>query len=113
MVGGQNAIVLSKSGAKSTGFDISEEQIEYARKLAKREGVNVPFHVGNMEDLGMFHNESFDVVLSSCAIGYVENLRKTFREVFRILRKNGLFVFCVVHPIANRGRAVRYGNRGY
>ncbi len=111
--GGQNAIVLAKWGAKSMGFDISDEQIEYARKLAKREGVKVPFHVGNMEDLSMFHNERFDIVLSSCAIGYVENLRKTFQEVFRILRKNGLFVFCVVHPIANRGRAVRYGNRRY
>ena len=111
--GGQNAIVLSKWSAKSTGLDISEEQIKYARKLAKRERVKVPFYVGNMEDLSMFHNERFDIVLSSCAIGYVENLRKTFQEVFRILRKNGLFVFCVVHPIANRGRVIRYGKRRY
>jgi len=111
--GGQNAIVLSKWGAMSVGLDISEEQIKHARKLAKREGVKVAFYIGNMEDMNMFQNERFDIVLSSCAIGYVENLKKTFQEVFRILRKNGLFVFCVVHPIANRGRAVRYGTRRY
>jgi cyclopropane fatty-acyl-phospholipid synthase-like methyltransferase len=35
--GGQNTIVLSKKGAKSIGLDISEEQIKYARKLARRE----------------------------------------------------------------------------
>ena len=111
--GGQNAIVLAKWGAKPMGLDISEKQIKYARKLAKKEGVKVPFYVGNMEDLTVFQNERFDVVLSSCAIGYVENLKKTFQEVFRVLRRNGLFVFCVVHPIANRGRAIRYGKRRY
>lgn len=94
-------------------MDISEEQTEHARKLAKKERAEVAFHVGNMEDMSMFQDERFDIVLSSCAIGYVESLRKTFKEVFRILRRNGLFVFCVVHPIANRGRAVRYGNRRY
>lgn len=109
--GGQNAIVLAKWGARSVGLDISEEQIKYARKLAKREGVGVPFYIGNMEDLSMFHNESFDIVLSSFAIGYVENLARTFQEVFRVLRAKGLFVFCGVHPIANRGRVIRYGKR--
>lgn len=109
--GGQNAIVLGKWGARSVGLDISEEQIKYARKLAKRERVKVSFHVGNMEDLSMFHDESFDIVLSSFAIGYVENLTRTFQEVFRVLRKRGLFVFCCVHPIANRGRVVRYRKR--
>jgi len=106
--GGQNAIVLNKWGAMSVGLDISEEQIKYARKLAKREGVKVPFYVGNMEDLSMLHNESFDIVLSSFAVGYVENLTRTFQEVFRILRKRGLFVFCVAHPIAAKGRVIRY-----
>ena len=57
--------------------------------------------------------ESFDIVLSSCAIGYSENPGQVFNEVFRILRRDGLFVFCVVHPIALRGRLVRYGGRKY
>jgi len=109
--GGQNAIVLRKWGARSVGLDISEEQIKHARKLAKREEVEVPFHFGNMEDLSMFQRESFDIVLSSFAIGYVESLSRTFHEVFRVLRKRGLFVFCDVHPIANRGRIIRYGKR--
>jgi ubiquinone/menaquinone biosynthesis C-methylase UbiE len=107
--GGQNAIVLSKWGAKSTGLDISEEQIKYARKLARKERVKVRFYVGNFEDLSKFHDESFDIVLSSFAIGYGENLSKTFQEASRVLRKTGLFVFCDVHPVANRGRAIRYG----
>jgi ubiquinone/menaquinone biosynthesis C-methylase UbiE len=61
-------IVLGKWGARSVGLDISEEQIKHARKLARKEGVKAPFYVGNMEDLGVFKAESFDIVLSSFAI---------------------------------------------
>jgi SAM-dependent methyltransferase len=111
--GGQNAIVLAKWGARSVGLDISEEQIKYASRLARKQNVTVPFRVGNMQDMNVFSEESFDVVLSSCAIGYAENLGQVFNEAFRILRKDGLFVFCVMHPIALRGRLVRYGGRRY
>ncbi len=111
--GGQNAIVLAKWGAKSVGLDLSEEQVKYAARLARRQRVAVPFHVGNMQDMNMFTEESFDIVLSSCAIGYSDNLGQVFHEVFRILRRDGLFVFCVMHPIALRGRLVRYGGRKY
>jgi ubiquinone/menaquinone biosynthesis C-methylase UbiE len=109
--GGQNAITLAKWGAKSVGLDISEEQIKYAKILANEQRVKVSFNVGSMENMTMFSDESFDIVLSSCAIGYSENYGQTFHEAFRVLRRGGLFVFCVVHPIANRGRAVRYGKR--
>jgi len=109
--GGQNSIVLAKQGARPIGLDISEEQIKHAKKLAKKEKVMVPFYVGNMEDLSILGDESFDIVLSSFAIEYADDLSKTFQEGFRLLRKHGLFVFAVVHPIASRGRVVRYGKR--
>lgn len=105
--GGQNAIVLAKWGARSVGSDLSEEQVKYALNLARKQKVTIPFHVGNMENMDMFNEESFDIVLSSCAIGYSENPGQVFNEVFRILRRDGLFVFCVMHPIALRGRLVR------
>lgn len=108
-MGGQNAIVLSKWGARSVGLDISEKQIEHARKLAKNEGVKVRFYVGDMQDLRIFKGESFDTVLSSFGIPYADNVLAVFCEVFRVLRKHGLFVFAVGHPIIGRGRPVRYG----
>jgi len=109
--GGQNSIVLAKWGAKSVGLDISEGQIKHARKLADKERVKVPFHVGSMEDLSVFRKESFDIVLSSFAIEYADDVVRTFQETFRVLRKSGLFVFAVVHPIAMRGRVIRHGKR--
>ncbi|MGA2308153.1 MAG: class I SAM-dependent methyltransferase [Candidatus Bathyarchaeia archaeon] len=109
--GGQNAIVLAKWGARSVGLDISEEQIKHARKLARKEKVRVPFHVGKMEDLGVFKAESFDIVLSSFAVEYADDILAAFEEVFRVLRKTGLFVLAVTHPIIGRGRTSRCGKR--
>jgi SAM-dependent methyltransferase len=109
--GGQNTIVLAKWGARSVGLDISEEQIKYARKLASSEGVKTEFYVDNMEDLSVFRDRSFDIVLSSFAIEYADNILGTFKEVFRVLRRTGLFVFAAVHPIISKGRPMRYGKR--
>jgi len=109
--GGQNSIVLAKWGAKPVGLDFSEEQIKHAQELAKKEQANVAFHVGNMEDLSAFKDESFDIVLSSFALDYVDDPLRTFRETCRVLKKSGLFVLAVVHPIAHRGRVLRYGKR--
>lgn len=107
--GGQNAIVLSKWDARSVGLDVSEKQIEHARRLAKKAGVKVPFHVGDMQDLGIFEDGSFDVVLSSFAVSYAEDILAVFKEVFRVLNKRGLFVFATSHPIIGTGRPIRYG----
>jgi SAM-dependent methyltransferase len=84
-------------------------QIEYARRLAKNESVRVPFHVGDMQDLRIFNDGSFDAVLSSFAISYADSAFAVFCEVFRVLRKHGFFVFATSHPIIGTGRPVRYG----
>lgn len=109
--GGQNAIVLKKWGARSVGIDLSREQLEVARKLAKKERVKIPFYRGTMEDLSRFSDESFDIILSAFGVGYTDNLAKTFEEVHRVLRRNGLFVFADTHPIVDRGNIARHGKR--
>jgi len=109
--GGQNSIVLAKWGAKPVGIDISEEQIKHAKKLANKEQVDVAFHMGNMEDLSAFKDQSYDIVLSSFALDHVDDPMRTFQETYRVLKKSGLFVLAVVHPIAHRGRVLRYGKR--
>ncbi|MHA1968441.1 MAG: class I SAM-dependent methyltransferase [Candidatus Hodarchaeales archaeon] len=97
--GGQISIVLSKWGASQVvGLDISEEQLEFARSLAKKENVDVTFIRENMEDLSRFNDNTFDLIISSHAIGYVENIKNVIREVHRVLRKDGKLVFCILHP---------------
>ncbi|MFX1506775.1 MAG: class I SAM-dependent methyltransferase [Promethearchaeota archaeon] len=97
--GGQNSIVLSKWGAEVIGLDISEVQLEHANSLAKEEGVSVKFLQGRMEDLSRFENGIFDIVTSSHAIGYADDLRAVYKETARVLKPGGFLVFCFEHPI--------------
>ncbi|MFX0062055.1 MAG: class I SAM-dependent methyltransferase [Candidatus Hermodarchaeota archaeon] len=99
--GGQNAIVLAKWGAKSvTALDQSEKQLEHARQLAKVQDVKIKFLKGNMEDLSMLEDNSFDLIVSSHAMNYVEDLQQVFVESARVLRKGGRIVTCMGHPIS-------------
>ncbi|MHA2298773.1 MAG: class I SAM-dependent methyltransferase [Candidatus Hodarchaeales archaeon] len=97
--GGQNSIVLTKWGAEVFGLDLSEVQLEHANKLAKYEGVEIEFVQGKMEDLSMFNNDNFDIVISSHAIGYADDLKAVFSETARVLKSNGFLVFCFEHPM--------------
>jgi SAM-dependent methyltransferase len=98
--GGQNSIAFAKQGALATGLDISEEQLEFAKKLAQRDRVKVEFLKGDMANMNGVGSDSFDVVFSACAICYAP-IEKTFKEVHRVLRKDGLFVFSEIHPFFN------------
>jgi len=47
----------------------------------------------------MLNASSFDMVFSAYALGFVEEIDQTFREVSRVLRSGGLFAFSWQSPI--------------
>ncbi|MFX0085824.1 MAG: class I SAM-dependent methyltransferase [Candidatus Hodarchaeota archaeon] len=97
--GGQISIVLAKWGARKViGLDISENQLDFAQSLAKKSNVDITFIRQDMEDLSRFEKCSFDLVISVHAISYVENFKNVISEAFRVLRPQGRFVLCVLHP---------------
>lgn len=98
--GGQNSIVLKKWGAKRVvALDQSDKQLDYARNLAKEQKIDINFIQGDMEDLSRFKGTDFDLVFTSHAITYVNNMKKVFSEVFRVLKQDGHFVMCTLHPM--------------
>ena len=96
--GGQCSIAFAREGARCTGIDISEEQLKFARELAKKNKVNVKFIQGDIQTLKGIKSNSFDIVFSAWALQYVPDLTKCFKEICRVLRKKGLFVFSLNHP---------------
>lgn len=92
-------IALAAQGADVTCLDLSEEQLAIGRDCAEKVGVSINLIKGDMGDLSPFADESFDLVLSICAIMYVEDLQTLFKEVSRVLRPRGRLVFSVDHPI--------------
>jgi len=96
--GGQCSIAFARRGAIATGMDLSDKQVEFARELAKAEGVPATFAQGSAEDLSAISDVSHDVVFSAYALQYVEHVDRCFAEVARVLKPDGLFVFSLDHP---------------
>jgi len=96
--GGQCSIAFAKEMAKCTGIDISEEQLKFARELAKKNKVSVKFIKGDIQTLKGIKSNDFDIVFSAWALQYVPDLTKCFKEVYRVLKKKGIFVFSLNHP---------------
>lgn len=97
--GGQCSVAFAKAGAIAIGVDFSAEQLAFARRLAEREGVRVELRHGDLAELAFLRAESVDVVFSSDALGYVEDLRRVFRQVHRVLRTGAVLVFSLPHPV--------------
>ena len=92
--------ILIKKRAKVKGFDISEKEIEIARK----ENPNVEFIIGNAERMPYKNNE-FDIVLAALVMEYFKDWDKVLKEVRRVLKKDGIFIFSIGNPVVNCVRA--------
>jgi SAM-dependent methyltransferase len=96
--GAQCSIAFAKQGAHAIGVDVSGEQLAFARRLCEREGVKVELHQGDLADLAFLRANGIDLVFSSGALGFVEDLGRVFRQVHRVLRRGAPFVFSLPHP---------------
>ena len=81
---------VGKSG-RIIGIDMTDEMLEKARNNAKENGyVNVEFRKGDIETRIPVEDNSIDVVISNCVINLTINKVNTFKEVYRILKPNGI-----------------------
>lgn len=78
------------------GTDISSKMLE--RAAGKNSDEKIDYQCKAMEDLCL-EPDSFDVVLSSLALHYIEDLLGIFSNVYMCLTTGGQFVFSVEHPL--------------
>lgn len=89
------AKILTKKGAKVKGFDISPTMI----KIAKEDNPKLDLRVGSGTKIPF--KEKFDIVVASLAIHYLKDWNKVLKEVRRVLKKNGYFIFSVGNPFTH------------
>jgi ubiquinone/menaquinone biosynthesis C-methylase UbiE len=96
---GQAAVAFARKGATSIAVDASVRMLDRARTLAESAAVRVEWHQGDVADLAFLRAESVDIVFSAYSLGEVGDLHRVFRQVHRVLKNRGAFVFSYEHPI--------------
>jgi ubiquinone/menaquinone biosynthesis C-methylase UbiE len=96
---GQAAVAFASKGATTIAVDASVRMLDRARTLAENAAVRVEWHQGDVADLAFLRAESIDIVFSAYSLGEVGDLHRVFRQVHRVLKNRGAFVFSYEHPI--------------
>lgn len=90
---------LAGQGARPVGLDISMGMLARGQAAMERGGPHVPLVQAGAESLP-FADASFDAACSAFgAVPFVADSAHVMREVARVLRPGGRWVFAVNHPI--------------
>ncbi|WP_404427479.1 class I SAM-dependent methyltransferase [Ureibacillus chungkukjangi] len=94
---------VEKGAAKVVAVDISKNMIEKARKENLHEKID--YLCSPIEELDL-HNQTFDIIVSSLAIHYIEDYPKLIDKIKSLLIANGEFVFSTEHPLVTARKEV-------
>ena len=101
---GQDTLSIKQLGAdRVTGVDISDEAIDFARKLSADSGVPATFHRADVYDWlteAAQGDECWDVVFCSYgAVIWLSDLASWAKGIAAVLKPRGRFVTVEFHPI--------------
>ena len=96
---GEHCKMFIERGADSVlGIDISQKMLEVANR--ENSDPHIEYRRLPMEHLAEV-DDSFDLVTSSLAIQYVKDFEDVVKNVYRLLKKGGVFVFSQEHPLVS------------
>ena len=79
---------MARLGAKVTGIDASEKNINIAKLHSKKSGLKINYFHASPENLE--HIEKFDIILNLEIVEHVDNVNLYIRSCYKLLKKNGL-----------------------
>ena len=90
---------LISQGANAVGVDLSLRQLQHSRRIDEESGIDVAVALADAVGLP-FRDASFDLACSAFgAVPFVGDSARLMREVTRVLRPAGRWVFAVNHPL--------------
>lgn len=96
--GGQQVPLFAAAGANVTSFDNSEEQLARDQLVADRENLDVRIVQGDMADLSIFYDASFDLIFHPVANVFVPDLTPVWQECARVLKPGGRLLAGYMNP---------------
>lgn len=97
--GGQQGPILAAAGARVTVFDLSDGQLSRDREVAEREDLTLRTVQGEMTDLSVFSDGSFDLIVHPVSNCFISDVNPLWREAFRVLRPQGALLAGMVNPL--------------
>ncbi len=89
---------LVGQGAHPVAFDLSAGMLRHARTGAVQTGIDVPLVQADAQYLP-FRDACFDIAFTAFgAVSFVADSARVMREVARVLRPGGRWVFATTHP---------------
>jgi SAM-dependent methyltransferase len=110
--GGRQSALYAAAGAQVTVVDISGEMLAIDRQVAAERGLDVRAIEASMDDLSVFAQASFDIVIQPVSTCYVPDVLEVYRQVARVVVPGGLYISQHKQP-ANLQAAVEPSPRGY
>lgn len=93
------AFALAGLGMQVTSSDISSHQLEIARQRAGQLGLKIEFVSTDAAELTGIEDNFFDLVCSSNGFFvWITEPAEVFRQVRRVLKPGGFYIFYDVHP---------------
>ena len=97
--GGQQMPLFAAAGAVVTSLDASAKQLGQDRLVATREGLEIRCEEGDMADLSVFADASFDCVFHPVSNCFVKEVAPVWQEAYRVLRPGGRLLMGACNPI--------------
>jgi ubiquinone/menaquinone biosynthesis C-methylase UbiE len=95
---GYNCRIMAKKGASVYGVDFSEKMIDLAIEEEEKEKLGIMYSVLDAGNLHVLEKDAFDIVTCFMALQDIENYKDAIKEVYRVLKKGGHFIFVMPHP---------------
>lgn len=97
--GGQQGPILAAAGAIVTVFDNSDKQLETDKMVAKRDKLIIETIKGDMRDLSVFDDATFDMIIHPVSNVFVPDIIPVWKEASRVLKKGGLLLSGFTNPV--------------
>ncbi len=96
---GEYSIMLAEKGGVVDGVDVSQSAIKNAQIKNLNNFNNMPrFHHCNAENLYIFEQGIFDIILCAMSLMDFENYEKVVQEISRVSAKSCVFLASIRHP---------------
>jgi ubiquinone/menaquinone biosynthesis C-methylase UbiE len=99
--GGQDSVAFGLLGADVTVIDLSDVQLERDRIGAAHYGLEVETIQGDMRDLSIFPDNTFDVVWQAYSINFVPSVDNVYQGVSRVLKSGGIYFMQFANPFVD------------